>query len=73
VAAVLQRHPREDELKATLVPCAHCGAKATLRIIEDYNSVQGRRAFYRVHCSDDCIREYRVDLEDAVRRWNGRK
>ena len=73
VAAVLQRHPKEDELKAMLAPCPHCGAKASLHIIEDFNSIQGRRAFYRPECSADCVREHRVDLEDATHRWNRRQ
>jgi hypothetical protein len=68
----LQRHPKEDELKATLKPCPHCGAKAQLAIIEDFNRTQGRRAFYRAKCSEGCCRESRVDLADVATRWNRR-
>jgi hypothetical protein len=70
--AKLQRHPREDELKASLGSCPHCGAKAMLHIIEDFNHIAGRRAFYRPECSDGCCREHRVNLEDAAARWNKR-
>ncbi len=69
----LQRHEREDELKASLAPCPHCGAKAELRMIEQYDHVLGRRAFYRPQCSEGCTIESRVDLADATARWNRRE
>jgi hypothetical protein len=67
------RHPREDELKATLLPCPHCGEKAELRIRELRNDA-GKRASYLVCCSAECSGQtaYRVNLETAVVLWNRR-
>jgi hypothetical protein len=67
------RHPQEDELKDTLKPCPHCGAKAELRIRE-MNNDGGKRCSYLVCCSNECSGQtaYRVNLPTAVEMWNRR-
>ncbi len=67
------RHPQEQELKETLLPCPHCGAKAELRSRELRND-GGARCSYLVCCSDDCSGQtaYRVNLPTAVKMWNKR-